>query len=89
MDYETTQRVSTHAGSKAKFIVTLNNNKDRNIQHIQVSPGSKRHGDVPYVKISTSDIGKIKIIDASKEQYKTDGVERAKLIFGRKKKWTK
>ena len=64
--YETQRRPSVHSTSKAKIIVTLNGNKDRNIAQIQVSPGSKRHGDVPYVKISTTDIGKIKIIGASK-----------------------
>ncbi len=31
--------------SKAKIIVTLNGNKDRNVLQIQISPGSKRHED--------------------------------------------
>jgi len=84
--YETKRRPSKHSTSRAKIIMTLNGNKDRNISQIQVSPGSKRHGDVPYVKISTTDCGKIKIINASPSEYKSDGRETAKLIFRRKKK---
>lgn len=84
--YKTKRRPSTHSTSKAKIIVTLNGNKDRNISQIQVSPGSKRHGDVPYVKISTTDYGKIKIINASPSEYKSDGREKAVLIFRRKGK---
>jgi len=84
--YETMRRPSIHSTSKAKIIVTLNSDKVRNITQIQISPGSVRHGDVPYVKISTSDIGKIKIIGASQSEYKTDNNEKAHLIFRRKKK---
>jgi len=83
--YETQRRPSVHSTSKAKIIVTMNGNKDRNVSQIQVSPGSKRHGDVPYVKISTSEVGKIKIIGASPSEYKTDGKEKAILLFRRKK----
>lgn len=84
--YETKRRPSTHSTSKAKIIVTLNGNIDRNISQIQVSPGSKRHGNVPYVKISTTDYGKIKIINALSSEYKSDGKETAELIFRRTKK---
>ncbi|MDO5297052.1 MAG: hypothetical protein Q4F00_10580 [bacterium] len=83
--YKTKRRSSRNIGSKAKIIEILNKNKDRNIAQVQVSSGSKRHGNVPYVKISTTDIGKIKIIAASPETYKSDGHEKAILIFGRKK----
>ena len=83
--YETERRPSVHKGSKAKFIITLNPSKDRNISQIQVSPGSKRHGSVPYVKISTSDIGKIKIVGSNPKSYKSDGNEKAKILFWRKK----
>ena len=69
--------------SKAKIIMVLNSSKERNIAQIQVSRGSKRHGDVPYIKISTKDIGKIKIIDSTEKEYKTDGKEKAKLLFRR------
>ena len=64
--YETTRRPSKNRGSNAKIIITLNKSKEKNIAQIQVSPGSKRHGNVPYVKISTTDMGKIKIIGADK-----------------------
>lgn len=83
--YETRRRFSKHATSRAKIIVTTNHSADRNITQVQVSPGSSRHGNVPYVKISTSDQGKIKIIGASKEQYKTDNTEKATILFRRKK----
>lgn len=39
---------------------------------------------VIIVKISTSDQGKIKIVGASKEQYKTDNTEKATILFRRK-----
>lgn len=84
--YETIRRPSKHSTSKAKIIVTTNTSKERNIAQVQVSHGSKRHGNVPYVKISTTDSGKYKIISASKSEYKTDGKENAKLIFRRDKK---
>ena len=81
--YETQRRPSKHSTSKAKIIVTLNPSKERNITQVQVSPGSKRHGNVPYVKISTTDYGKIKIIGSSKEKYKTDNKEKATLLYRR------
>lgn len=81
--YETVIRPSKHATSRAKIIVTTNPSVNRNIAQVQVSPGSKRHGDIPYVKISTKDIGIIKIIDGTREQYKSDGHEKAKLLFRR------
>lgn len=84
--YETKRRPSTRSTSHAKIIVTLNQSKDHNIQQVQVSPGSKRHGNVPYVKISTSDEGKIKIIGSSRSEYKSDGKETATLLFRRKKR---
>lgn len=54
-----------------------------------VSPGSNRHGNVPYVKISTSDIGRIKIIDSGPSDYKTDGKENSVLLFRRDKNGNK
>jgi len=84
--YEVTRRGSKFSGSKAKIVLTLNSSKDRNIKQIQISPGSSRHGNVPYVKISTSDYGKIKIIGADREAYKTDGHEKAHILFRRVKK---
>lgn len=82
--YETSRRSSKYATSRAKIIVITNHSMDRNITQIQVSSGSRRHGNVPYVKISTSDQGRIKIIAASKEQYKTDNAEKATILFRRK-----
>ena len=82
--YITERRKSNSPGSKAKITIVINSSKERNIAQIQVSPGSKRHGDVPYVKISTKDIGKIKIIGSDSSKYKTDGKEKATLLFRRK-----
>ena len=84
--YEVTRRGSKFSGSKAKIVLTLNSSKHRNIKQIQISPGSSRHGNVPYVKISTSDYGKIKIIGADRKSYKTDGHEKAHILFRRVKK---
>lgn len=81
--YQTTIRRSTHSSSRAKVIVVGNSSKERNITQVQVSPGSKRHGNIPYVKISTTDIGIHKIIDGKPSQYKTDGTEKATLLFRR------
>jgi len=83
--YQTTIRKSKHSTSKAKVIVVGNSSTDRNITQVQVSPGSKRHGNVPYVKISTNDIGIHKIIDGTSSEYKSDGHETAKLWFRRDK----
>lgn len=81
--YQTTIRKSTHSTSRAKVIVVGNSSTERNITQVQVSPGSKRHGDIPYVKISTNDIGIQKIIDGRPSEYKTDGKEKATLLFRR------
>ena len=80
--YQTKVRPSNRPGSKAYVIMVLNNSRDRNITQVLVSPGSKRHGDVPYVKISTNN-GKYKVINSKPEDYKTDGKEKAKLFFRR------
>ena len=82
--YKTVRRPSVHKESSAKIIVVKNSSKDRNITQVQVSPGSKRHGFVPYVKISTSDSGKIKLVNAYKNQYKSVGNEQAKIYFKRR-----
>ncbi len=52
---------------------------------MQISPGSKRHGETPYVKVSTTDSGKYKIV-SNKDKYKSDGNEKAKVYFARRKK---
>ena len=53
----------------------------KNISQVQVSPGGGRHGSDPYVKISTTDKGIIKVVEGSKHTYKTDGMEKATIIF--------
>ena len=71
-------------GSTAMIIEITNPSKERNIDQIQISPdGSKHHGKIPYVKISTSNEGLIKVIDGTLKAYKTDGKEKARLIFRR------
>lgn len=83
--YKTHIEHSTHKNSKAKKIVVDNNSKTKNITSVLVSPGSKRHGETSYVKVSTSDTGRYKIV-SNKENYKSDGQEKAKLYFARRKK---
>lgn len=40
-----------------------------------------RHGPQPYVKISTTDQGIIKVITCDETLYQTDGLETATIIF--------
>ncbi len=75
---------SSHEKSKAKRIVVLNPSKQRNISVVQVSPGSSRHGNTAYIKVSTTDGGKYKIV-ANKKDYKSDGKETAKIYYPRRK----
>ena len=85
--YEFKVRNSKYKNSTAEIIEITNPTKERNITQIQVSPhGSNRHGNIPYVKISTSDIGIIKIINGTPKEYLTDGNEKARLIFIRQYK---
>ena len=93
LGYDTSIKKSSHANSKAEIIVVSNFNTRRNITQIQVSPGSKRHGDnIPYVKISLTKplgpkkFGKIKVVNANRNDYKTDGNEKAYIYTRRKKK---
>ena len=84
--YETKVRPSKHQKSRAMVIEITNPDKHRNISQVQVSPGTPRHGNVPYVKISTKDAGKIKVINGKRKDYKTDDKETATLIFQRNKR---
>ena len=71
-------------GSTAQIIEITNASKDRNIKQVQVSPdGSSRHGNVPYVKISTSNKSKIKVINGTPEEYVPGNNEKARMIFRR------
>ena len=55
-----------------------------NIKQVQVSPdGSSRHGNVPYVKISTSNEGKVKVIDGTRKEYVSGNNEKARMISRR------
>lgn len=63
------------------LVVSTNPSKDRNITQIQVSPnGSAHHGSDPYVKVSTKDIGVVKIVEGSKKTYNGRN-EKATVIF--------
>jgi hypothetical protein len=86
--YQTHVRGSKLKKSAAMIIEIKNADKTKNISQVQVSPGSRRHGNIPYVKISTTDTGIIKVIDGRRAEYKTDGKEKAKLIFHRNKRRT-
>ena len=79
--YDVTVKASTRSRSGAQIIKINNPGGGKNISQVQVSPGVGRHGSSPYVKISTTDQGIIKIIDGSESLYKTDGKETATIIF--------
>ncbi len=83
--YKVEVKPSAKPGSKAKRIVVKNASKSRNVSQILVSPGSKRHGETPYVKVSTTDGGKYKVA-AFKDKYVSDGKEKAKVYYPRRKK---
>jgi len=78
--YDVTVRASTQSSSGAQ-IIQVNNQGYGNITQMQVSPGGGRHGSNSYVKISTSDIGKIKVVTGSIADYVSDGLEKAAIIF--------
>ena len=79
--YDVTIKNSTRSRSGAQIIQINNSGGGKNISQVQVSPGGGRHGSNPYVKISTTDQGIIKIVDGIKSTYKTDGKETATIIF--------
>ncbi|SFF40187.1 hypothetical protein SAMN04487969_13412 [Paenibacillus algorifonticola] len=67
--YDVTVQASTKSRSGAMIIKINNTGGERNITQFQVSPGGGRHGESPYVKISTSNQGTIKIVDGKSENY--------------------
>ena len=79
--YAVTIKNSTRSRSGAQIIQINNSGGGKNISQVQVSPGGGRHGSNPYVKISTTDQGIIKIVDGIEGTYKTDGKETATIIF--------
>ena len=81
--YDVTIKNSTRSRSGAQIIQINNPSGGKNISQVQVSPGGGRHGSNPYIKISTTDQGIIKIVDGTESTYKTDGKETATIIFSR------
>ena len=79
--YDVTIQKSARSKSGAQIIKINNPGGGKNISQVQVSPGGGRHGGNPYVKISTTDQGIIKIVNGSESLYKTDGKETATIIF--------
>ncbi len=79
--YDVTIKNSTRSRSGAQIIQINNSGGGKNISQVQVSPRGGRHGSNPYVKISTTDQGIIKIVDGIEGTYKTDGKETATIIF--------
>lgn len=79
--YDVTIKNSTRSRSGAQIIQINNPGGGKNISQVQVSLGGGRHGSNPYVKISTTDQGIIKIVDGIESTYKTDGKETATIIF--------
>ena len=79
--YDVTIKNSTRSRSGAQIIQINNSGGGKNISQVQVSPGGGRHGSNPYVKISTTDQGIIKIVVGIEGTYKTDGKETATIIF--------
>ena len=79
--YDVTIKNSTRSRSGAQIIQINNSGGGKNISQVQVSPGGGRHGSNPYVKISTTDQGIIKIVDGIESTYKTDGKETTTIIF--------
>ena len=82
--YEFNIRGSRNPNSTTKIIQITNPSKERNIDQVQVSPdGSRHHGNVSYVKISTSNESLIKVIDGTPEEYVPGNDEKARMIFRR------
>ena len=74
---------SSHAQfDDAQIVRIAKQGKGHNVNQIQFSPGGGRHGESPYIKISTTDNqGKIKVVFGKKADYKNEGNERATIIF--------
>ncbi len=81
--YNITVQASTKSSSGAIIIKVHNTGNGKNITQVQVSPGGGTHGANPYVKISTSDQGIIKIVQGSSSNYVNNhqGIENATIIF--------
>ncbi len=72
---------STHSSSGATIVKIGKQGKGNNINQVQISPGGGRHGETPYLKISTTDQGKIKVVFGKEAEYRHEGNEKATIIF--------
>lgn len=72
---------STHSSSGATIVKIGKQGKGNNINQVQISPGGGRHGESPYIKISTTNQGKIKVVFGKKSKYRNEGNEKATIIF--------
>lgn len=81
--YKVHVEASTRSRSGAMKAVVENvvSKEGRNINQIQVSPGGGRHGELPYVKISTVNVGKIKIVFGDQKMYIPDGEKNVTVLF--------
>ncbi|MBR0518660.1 hypothetical protein IJJ97_02595 [bacterium] len=86
MGYKTNFKGSKYSNSKAEIIEITNHDKDKNIMQVQLSLDPNNRHKVPYVKISTSDIGKFKVVNGTKKEYVGQGNEKAKIFFKRNKR---
>ena len=72
---------STQSSSGATIVKIGKQGRGNNINQVQISPGGGRHGERPYIKISTTDQGKTKVVFGKKSEYRHEGNERATIIF--------
>ena len=80
--YKTVIVPSVRKESTSERVISINPSKDRNITQIQVSPdGSKHHWKTSYIKVLTKDVGIVKIVNGTKEQYINGEDEKAIIYF--------
>lgn len=78
--YDVVIKKSAKSKSGAQIIKINNLGGGKNVSQVQVSSRGGKHGSSPYIKISTTDQGIIKIIDDPEYLYKTDRKETATSI---------
>jgi len=83
LGYKTKIERSAQSSSGAKLIRVLEQGKGsgRNINQVQFSPGGGKHGPAPYIKFSTTNQGKIKIVKGSKKNYNATSDDKAKVLY--------
>lgn len=72
------------SSDRTRIIKISNQGKGHNINQVQFSYGGGRHGESPYIKISTTNQGKIKVVFGKKSKYRNEGNEKATIIFTEK-----